>query len=255
MQRYVRKTVFPLKMHFMSGKGIPQKISGDLSGLYAGYLIFCRKAPVRRKFAVRQLIGSPGRSFVIFLGIFLGAFIVAFAFSFIDSVKAVGAQAHSEFGSFRYEYILNSLKDGKPEKGEAVFALPYEDNQSRRFTLMGLDNNTKLWNKTLTSGETADTENGFYITTLFEEIFGVHKGDSFTFRSIAALDEKTVRIDGVIKNGYQSYILTSRKKAAEISGLDGEFLTLCFRMKCLIIKAMRSPKSFPTRPTKHRWTI
>lgn len=181
-----------------------------------------KKAPVRRKFAVRQLIGSPGRSFVIFLGIFLGAFIVAFAFSFIDSVKAVGAQAHSEFGSFRYEYILNSLKDGKPEKGEAVFALPYEDNQSRRFTLMGLDNNAKLWNKTLTSGETADTENGFYITTLFEEIFGVHKGDSFTFRSIATLDEKTVRIDGVIKNGYQSYILTSREKAAEISGLDSE---------------------------------
>lgn len=30
-----------------------------------------KKAPVRRKFAVRQLIGSPGRSFVIFLGIFL----------------------------------------------------------------------------------------------------------------------------------------------------------------------------------------
>ena len=181
-----------------------------------------KKAPIKRKFAVRQLIGSPGRSFVIFLGIFLGAMIVAFAFSFIDSVKAVGVQAHGEFGSFKYEYILNTLKDGKPEGGEAVFALPYEDKEARRFTLMGLDGDAKLWNKTLTSGETADTDNGFYITTLFEEIFGVHKDDSFTFRSIATLEEKTVRIDGVIKNGYQSYILTSREKVAEIAGVDGE---------------------------------
>ena len=102
-----------------------------------------KKAPIKRKFAVRQLVGSPGRSFVIFLGIFLGAMIVAFAFSFIDSVKAVGVQAHGEFGSFKYEYILNTLKDGKPEDGEAVFVLPYEDKEARRFTLMGLDGDAK----------------------------------------------------------------------------------------------------------------
>ncbi|MBQ7500652.1 MAG: ABC transporter permease [Clostridia bacterium] len=120
-----------------------------------------KKAPIKRKFAVRQLIGSPGRSFVIFLGIFLGAMIVAFAFSFIDSVKAVGVQAHGEFGSFKYEYILNTLKDGRPEDGEAVFALPYEDKEARRFTLMGLDGDAVLWNRTLTSGESADTDNGF----------------------------------------------------------------------------------------------
>lgn len=52
-----------------------------------------KKTTVKRKFAVRQLVGSPGRSFVIFLGIFLGAMIVAFAFSFIDSVQAVGRGA------------------------------------------------------------------------------------------------------------------------------------------------------------------
>lgn len=181
-----------------------------------------KRLPVKRKFAVRQLIGSPGRSLVIFLGIFLGAMIVAFAFSFIDSVKAVGVEAHGEFGSFKYEYVLNNLKTGQPQEGEAVFVLPYEDKESRRFTLMGIDDDAQLWNKTLTDGATADTGNGFYITTLFEKIFGVHKGDSFTFRSIASLDETTVRIAGVIKNGYQSYILTSRKNVAEIAGVDGE---------------------------------
>ena len=59
-----------------------------------------------------------------------------------------------------------------------------------------------------------------YISTLCEATFGVHKGDEFTFRSIATLEEETVKIDGVIKNGYQSYLLTSREKAAKIAGID-----------------------------------
>ena len=179
------------------------------------------KATVRRKFAVRQLVGSPGRSFVVFLGIFLGAVIVAFSFSFVDSVRAVGDQAHGEFGSFEYEYVLNSLRTGRPWNGEAVLALPYEDGNGRRFTVMGLDSGTRLWNLTTTDGERADIDNGFYISTLCEAIFDLHKGDSFTFRSITTLREHTVKIDGVIRNGYHSYLLTSREKAAAVMGLDG----------------------------------
>ena len=176
-------------------------------------------APVRRKFAVRQLVGSPGRSFVVFLGIFLGAVIVAFAFSFVDSVRAVGNQAHGEFGSFEYEYVLNSLRTGKPWNGEAVLALPFEDSDGRRFSVMGLDSSTRLWNLTTTDGVRADIDNGFYISTLCEAVFGLHKGDSFTFRSITTLEEHTVRIDGIIRNGYQSYLISSREKAADIMGL------------------------------------
>jgi putative ABC transport system permease protein len=179
-----------------------------------------KKTAVKRKFAVRQLVGSPGRSFVIFLGIFLGAMIVAFAFSFIDSVQAVGKEAHGEFGSFKYEYILNSLENGEPEDGEPMLALQYENERSSRFSLLGLDRDATLWNLVTVDGEKADLENGFYISTLCEATFGVHKGDEFTFRSIATLEEETVKIDGVIKNGYQSYLLTSREKAAKIAGID-----------------------------------
>ena len=243
----VAGVVIPALIYYFAAMlRVRRLLSEDTVKLFAGQvgndaksrkILSRKKAPIKRKFAVRQLIGSPGRSFVIFLGIFLGAMIVAFAFSFIDSVKAVGVQAHGEFGSFKYEYVLNTLKDGKPEDGEAVFVLPYEDKEARRFTLMGMDGDAVLWNRKLTSGETADTENGFYITTLFEEIFGVHKGDSFTFRSIATLEEKTVRIDGVIKNGYQSYILTSREKAAEIAGVEGEHYNAVLSDKALGYKS------------------
>ena len=135
-------------------------------------------------------------------------------------MKAVGDQAHGEFGTFRYEYVLNELKSGRPSGGEAVLALPYEDGDGSRFTLMGLDADAKLWNLTTVEGERADPEHGFYVSTLCAAMFGVHRGDEFTFRSIATLEEHTVRIDGVIRNGYQSYVLTSREKAAEIAGLD-----------------------------------
>ncbi len=196
-----------------------------------------RKTTVKRKFAVRQLVGSPGRSFVIFLGIFLGAMIVAFAFSFIDSVQAVGKEAHGEFGSFKYEYILNSLENGKPEDGEAMLALQYENKESSRFSLLGLDSDATLWNLTTVDGEKADLENGFYISTLCEATFGVHKGDTFTFRSIATLEEETVKIDGVIKNGYQSYLLTSREKAAKIAGIDEKSYNAVLADKTLSYKS------------------
>lgn len=178
------------------------------------------KKPVKFKFAVRQLVGNPGRSFVIFLGIFLGAAIVAFGFSFIDSVNAVGEQAHGEFGTFEYEYILNSLEEGTPEDGEAMMILPFEDEKARRFSLIGLDSNAKLWNLTTTDGEKADLDAGYYVSTLCEAIYDVHKGDTFTFRNIATLEEHTVTIDGVIKNGYQSFVISSRKKIADIAELD-----------------------------------
>ena len=196
-----------------------------------------RKTTVKRKFAVRQLLGSPGRSFVIFLGIFLGAMIVAFAFSFIDSVKAVGKEAHGEFGSFKYEYILNSLENGKPEDGEPMLALQYENERSSRFSLLGLDRDATLWNLTTVDGEKADLENGFYVSTLCEATFGVHKGDEFTFRSIATLEEETVKIDGVIKNGYQSYLLTSREKAAKIAGIDEKSYNAVLASKALDYKS------------------
>lgn len=196
-----------------------------------------RKTTVKCKFAVRQLVGSPGRSFVIFLGIFLGAMIVAFAFSFIDSVKAVGKEAHGEFGNFKYEYILNSLENGKPNEGEAMIALQYENEGSSRFSLLGLDRDAMLWNLTTVDGEKADLENGFYISTLCEATFGVHKGDTFTFRSIATLEEQTVKINGVIKNGYQSYLLTSREKAAKIAGIDEKSYNAVLAGKALSYKS------------------
>jgi len=192
-----------------------------------------KKLPIKRKLAVRQLIGNPGRSIVIFFGIFLGAMLVAFAFSFLDSVDAVGDRAHDEFGTFSYEYILGSLKQGDVPDGETVLALQYEDGESRRFTMMGMDSESQLWNLTTTDGRHADLDSGFYISTLCEEIFDVHEGDTFTFRNIATLEEQKVKILGVIKNGYESYLIGSKEHVSEISGLPADCYNAVLSKKAL----------------------
>lgn len=200
-------------------------------------ILYKSKRRVKFKFALRQLAGNPGRSFVIFLGIFLGAFIVAFSFCFIDSVKAVGVQAHDEFGSFKYEYILNSLKSGAPENGEALIVLPYEDKNLNAFSLIGAEEDTFLWNVTTVDGSRADISKGFYISSLAEAIFDVHAGDTFNFRSIVALEDYSVKIDGVIKNGYQSYIVSSGENVSKIAGLESDVYNAVLSDKALDFKS------------------
>ena len=179
------------------------------------------KIKVRKKFAIRSVLGSPGRSFVVFLGVFLGAMIVSFSYIFIDSVKAVGSQAMDEFGTFKYEYILNTMQDDETENADAVMVVPYENTSGKRFSLMGVDTDCQRWNLTdRDTGDRADIEDGWYMSSLCAKMFGVEVGDEFTFRSIASLEEHTVRIKGIIKNGYQSYIVSTRENASEITGLD-----------------------------------
>ncbi len=115
-------------------------LNGTAGNTGSGRRIFVgSRMKVKNKFAVRTLLGSRGRTLVIFLGIFLGAMIIAFAFSFLDSVKAVGDQAHGEFGSFKYEYVLDKVKTGTPEEGEAMIMMPYENSKGERISLTGLD--------------------------------------------------------------------------------------------------------------------
>lgn len=179
------------------------------------------KMKVKNKFAVRSVLGSPGRSFVVFLGVFLGAMIVAFSYIFIDSVREVGTAAPAEFGTFKYEYILNTLLDDEPENADAVMIVSFENPDGKRFSLMGVDTDCSRWNLTdRDTGERCDIENGWYISSLCAAMFDLEVGDEFTFRSIASLEEHTVKISGIIKNGYQNYIVSTCENAAEMTGLD-----------------------------------
>ncbi|MBR1930165.1 MAG: FtsX-like permease family protein [Lachnospiraceae bacterium] len=212
-----------LRVRKLLRKDTVELLNGNVGNTGKSHRMLSRRhMKVKYKMALRSFAGNPGRTFVIFLGIFLGAMIVAFGYIFIDSVNAVGSDAHAEFGTFQYEYVLNALHTGTPEDGEAMMVLPYEDSNAVRFSMLGLDADNTLWNLTTTDGERADLENGWYMSTLCAAIFDLEPGDTFTFRSISTLEEYTVTIDGVIKNGYQSYILSSRENMSKFTELDSK---------------------------------
>ena len=177
---------------------------------------------VKFKFALRSLIGSPGRTLIIFLGIFLGAMMVSLGFLFTDSVHGVGDAAKKVFGDFKYEYVLNTIETEAPTEGETLTAVNFEDLDGNSFTLLGMDADTELWNLKTTEGDRADLKQGWYISSLFATIFDLSEGDSFTFRSVTTLEEYTVQVAGIIENGFNNYMVSTKEQAAEITDLDPE---------------------------------
>lgn len=179
------------------------------------------KLKVRNKFALRSVLGNPGRSFVVLLGIFLGAMIVSFSYIFVDSIKSVGTQAMSEIGSFEYEYILNTVLSEKIDDADTAMIASYENESGSRFSLMGVDTDCRYLNLIDNATNTrANIEDGWYITSLCAKIFDLKAGDEFTFHNIANLKEYTITIMGIIDNGYQNYVVSTFKNTSEITGFD-----------------------------------
>lgn len=177
---------------------------------------------VKYKFAIRSLLGSKGRTFVIFLGILLGTMFSSFGYMMVDSIKEVSDVARGECGDFKNEYVLNTMLSDEKQEGEKMLMMSFENDDKKQFSVIGADDDCTLWNLTTTDGEKADIENGWYMSTLAADLFGIRKGDSFTFKNVASLEEYTVKIDGFIKNGYQNYIISNRKDASDIIGIDAE---------------------------------
>lgn len=198
-------------------------LSGAFGNDGSTHRIFTRsKIKVRFKYAFRNMLANPGRSFVVFLGIFLGAMIVTFAFSTIDSIKGVGQTAHNEFGNFKYEYILNRLENEKNSEleGEKMLILPFEGKEKKPLFLMSAKNDITLWNTEQSDGARADLSKGWYASRLCAALFKIKPGDKLSFRSIATLEEHTVEIKGIIQNGYQSFIISTPENLAKITKLD-----------------------------------
>ena len=192
---------------------------------------------VRFKFAVRSLIGSKGRTFVVFLGIFLGAMIVSLGLMFSDSVKGIGDAVKSSYGDLEYEYILNTIKTEAPSEGEAVVAAKFENEDSTEFTLMGIGADTQLWELGLTDGGSADLEKGWYASSLCSVVLGIEAGDEITVRSVTTLEEHSIKIEGIIDNGYNSFIVSTRERAEELTGLEHGSYTAIISDKELDIPA------------------
>ena len=179
-----------------------------------------RKLSFRVKFAVRSLIGSPARSFVVFLGIFLGSFIMLTGFSIYDSARHMADMVQEAAGEYEYQYVLGEPLYENPYGGELILAAPVEDEKGDALTVMGTDNEQSLLNLTDKEGQEISTKDGYYITSLTAYLCGWENGDRVTLYNPLSLEQIHIRISGIVENDTAQIIYTSRANAAEMTGVD-----------------------------------
>lgn len=179
-----------------------------------------RKLSFRIKFAVRSLIGSPARSFVVFLGIFLGSFIMLTGFAIYDSARHMADTVQEAAGEYEYQYVLGELLYEDPYGGELILAAPVEDEKGDALTVMGTDNEQSLLNLTDKEGQEISTKDGYYITSLTAYLCGWETGDWVTLYNPLSLEQIRIRISGIVENDTAQIIYTSRANAAEMTGVD-----------------------------------
>ncbi len=178
------------------------------------------KMSFRRKYALRSLLGNPARSFVVLLGVFLGSFITLFAFSLMDSVKSVSVDMISQTGTYKYQYILNTLKIEEPQDGSAVLVVAFEDKDHNVVTMYGTSKDNPYLNFKDKDGNSIEIDDGYYITSAASYLLGMNAGDSAELYNPLSLEKKTIKISGVIDNDMQKGIFTSRENASELSGFE-----------------------------------
>ena len=187
------------------------------------HVLVGKKGKVRNKFAMRSILANPGRSFVVFLGAFLGALMITVAFMFIDSINNVIDKGSTGMGTFKYEYVLNKLKTEKTDDADELVIGKYEHDGST-FSLIGADKDVKYLNIETIDGERADIENGFYVTNVMAYAYKLKAGDEFSFVSPTTMEEKKVKISGIIMNDSQKLIVCGLDKARELLGWqDGTY--------------------------------
>lgn len=183
-------------------------------------VLAARKLSFSIKFAVRALIGSPARSFVVFLGIFLGSFIMLTGSSIYDSARHMADTVQVTAGEYEYQYVLGELLYENPYGGELILAASVEGEKGDTLTVMGTDNEQFLLNLTDKEGQKISTKDGYYITSLTAYLCGWETGERVTLYNPLSLERIHIRISGIVENDTAQIIYTSRANAAEMTGFD-----------------------------------
>lgn len=179
-----------------------------------------KKVSFRTKFAIRSLLGNPMRSFVVLLGVFLGSFIMLLGQGFFDSIDHMGDTAADEMGSFEHQYVLNEMLTENPYGGETMLVSTVENADGSKLSVIGTAESNPYLNFKDKSGSSVSIEEGYYITSLTQLTLGWQAGDTVTVYNPLSLEQKEIRIAGIIQNNVQKSIVTSKALAAEVTGVD-----------------------------------
>lgn len=179
-------------------------------------------AKTQSKMRIRSVLGHPGRSIVTTIGVCVAAFCIMAGLIMDDSLDSLMHEGLTSSVKYNYLYRLNSLGEGAPDEGEALFQNYYEvDGNTVQLSTQGIDEGSKYFPDKTDAGDKLDLDK-YYLTSAAAETYGVKTGDELTFCNIADLKEHKVKISGVVTDNTHCYLYTSRKNATELAGVDSD---------------------------------
>ncbi len=179
-----------------------------------------KKISFRIKYAVRSLIGNPGRTFVVFLGIFLGSFIALLGFGLLDTMDNTKVNMVDEMGSYEYQYVLKERIVGREYGGEPVIMFTMEDKSGEQFQIIGTEDTNPYLDLRDVEGATVNLKEGYYITSVMAMLRDLEVGEQLTICNPLTLEETEITVSGIIDNDMQNAVFTNRARVAAIMGID-----------------------------------
>lgn len=178
------------------------------------------RAKTQVKMRVRSVMGHPGRSIVTTIGVAIAAFCIVAGLVMSDSMDALLNDGLTSSIKYEYLYRLNTLQQGTPDEGEALFQNYYEvDGSTVQLSAQGIETGSKYFPDKTDSGEKLELDK-YYLTSAAAETFGMEPGEELIFYNIADLKEHKVKISGVVTDNMHCYLYTGRDNATELAGVD-----------------------------------
>ena len=176
------------------------------------------RAKTQVKMRVRSVMGHPGRSIVTTIGVAIAAFCIVAGLVMSDSMDALLNDGLTSSIKYEYLYRLNTLQQGTPDEGEALFQNYYEvDGSTVQLSAQGIETDSKYFPDKTDSGEKLELDK-YYLTSA--AAFGMEPGEELIFYNIADPKEHKVKISGVVTDNTHCYLYTGRDNATELAGVD-----------------------------------
>lgn len=180
------------------------------------------------KFKIRELLRSIPRSTFLLLGIIMSTMLLLMGFASKSSMDSLLKESFNEAFKYNYHYVLNSLQNGNPEKGEAFleipFAMKYDDKTT--FAVYGVNPDSEYISFKDKSGNILKSDK-IIITRPLADKFNIAPKD--TVKLINRLDsqEYTITVDSIAETFVGQYIYIPLDTLNDMLGLpSGSYIGL-----------------------------
>ncbi|OAA94512.1 ABC transporter permease [Clostridium coskatii] len=159
------------------------------------------------KFQIRELLRSIPRSVFLMLGVIMATMLLLMGFSAKSSLDYLMKDSFSEAFKYNYQYVFNSVQNGKPEKGEAFSEIPFalKSDNNLTFTVYGVSPDSKYISFKNKAGNVLKSDKIIITRPLADKL---NINPSETIKAVNRLDSKeySITVDDIAETYVGSYI-------------------------------------------------